>query len=131
MDISDATFDEARHILSESFTISIANKRADVANLAFNIETLRSYDYQFVEYSLFKMMTDLPEGLLERAESMIEQGQPHDFVVFDPLDDHNGYLMLGDALEISREAVEYISAMEPEEGPLSPDTLVRTSLEGN
>lgn len=129
--ISDSTFDEARHILSEGFTVAITDRFEDVVSLAFNIEALRSYDYQIVEYDLFKMMTDIPHGLIARAESLVEQGQPHDFVVFDPIDDENGYLLLGDALDIAKEACEYISNQEPEEGPLSPDALVRASLEGN
>lgn len=128
--VSAASLDEARHMLSEGFTVPIADHRADVYDLAFNIEALRAYDFQIVGYDLFKLMTDLPHGLLSRAESLIEQGAPHKFVVFDPIDDENGYLLLGDVLDISKEACEYIANQEPEEGPLSPDALVQLSVEG-
>lgn len=130
--ISESALEYARHILSDNFAAPITVQHEEVINLAFYIEALQSYDYQIVEFNLFKIMTDLPFGLLKRVEGLIEQGQPHSFVVFDPIDDDTGYLLLGDdAVEIAKEACEYIANMEPDEGPLSPDSLAQAAIEGN
>lgn len=130
-------WDYARMILSENFTVSIGDRREEVESLARNIDNLEAYDYKFATWDEF-LKADVPAGLIERAKSWIEPTSDNgldyenhvSFVVFDPLDDEDGYLLIGnDALELSQEVCDFIASGEPSEGPLSTDNFVMKEIE--
>lgn len=54
-------------------------------------EWLEKHDFKLVSRADFEEAGDLPVGLLERSESI--EGA---WVVYDPLDDHEGFLLIDD-----------------------------------
>lgn len=135
VEISQTSWDMARNILSSKFTISIGNRLSEVIELAKNIDDIESYDYKFVTWNEFVTTSNVPDGILERANDWRYDAStggyiPFDFVVYDPLDDDQGFLLLGnDGQELVREACEYIIQSEPEEGPLGVDQVAMTEVE--
>jgi hypothetical protein len=64
--------------------------------------------YKLCTRSEFETATDRPAGLLERAQHRVGA-----FVVYDPHDDADGWLLIGDDAEaLARETWEY-RVMEP------------------
>lgn len=130
-DISESAWDMARHVLSDGFTIPIANRLEEVIALAKDIDALQAYDFKFVTWERFTDPSVIkPEGLLERAKEWRGETTDEPYVVFDPLDDANGFLYLSiDGAEAVRISCEYIMQSEPETGPLSLDNLVKFMVE--
>lgn len=54
-------------------------------------QQIESRGYRLVAWSDFVAATDRPQGLLERAENHKAR-----FVVYDPSDDEDGWLLVGD-----------------------------------
>jgi hypothetical protein len=128
--ISELAWNKARHALSEGFTTPIEDRLEEVTSLAKSIDALESYDYKFLAWKDFEV-AEKPEGLYERAVNWKgEHSEDGLFVIFDPLDDEQGFLLLGaDPVEIAKMACEYISDMFPEEGPLSVDSAAKNVVE--
>lgn len=85
---------------------------------------LESYDYKLVTWGAFVAADDRPVGLLQRAEEMraeILGGRLEDvFVVYDPMDDNGGYLLVSDSEDDAAiEACRWIEEGIPDEGPLA------------
>lgn len=73
-----------------------------------NKEILESYDFKLVSRGDFESAGDVPNGLRDRVE-----GRDGAFVVYDPLDDDEGFLLVGDDAESL--AAEAVSHMELED----------------
>lgn len=130
--ISDDAWNTARHALSEGFTTPIIKDVADVISLASDIQSITAYDFLFVTWSEFVTSPKKPLGLFDRAEEWKIDFPGEVFVVFDPLDDENGFLMIAsNPIELAKAACNYIRDMEPEEGPLSIDNSARTVVEAS
>lgn len=84
---------------------------------------LESYDYKLVTWAEFVAADDRAAGLLERAEtvrSTLLAGSLDVFVVYDPMDNEDGYLLIGaNAHEVATEACRWIADGVPDEGPLA------------
>lgn len=85
---------------------------------------IESYDYKLVTWAAFVAADDRPEGLLQRAEEIraeILGGRLEDvFVVYDPMDDNGGYLLISDSEdEAAIDALRWIEDCVPDEGPLA------------
>jgi len=66
-----------------------------------NKQILESYDYKLVTRAEFETACDVPKGLRERAAALSGE-----FVIYDPLDDDEGYLLIGnDAEALAAECV--------------------------
>lgn len=75
---------------------------------------IESYGYKLVTRAEFEAATDRPQGLLERANQY-----PGAFVVYDPNDDYEGWMLIGDDAEkLAQESADDIRAHsdEPEDG---------------
>lgn len=127
-DVSEFAWNTSRHILSQGFTTPIAHLIDKVISFARDIDSLIAYDFKFVTWEEFEK-AEKPDGLLERATfSGPFEGQV--YVVFDPLDDENGFLAVwDDGPELVRQACIYIAKQEPEDGPLSVDNLAKSVVE--
>ncbi len=67
-----------------------------------NKAILESYDFKLVPRAQFDAATDVPYGLRERASAI-----PGSWVLYDPLDDAEGFLLVGDdPAALAREIVE-------------------------
>lgn len=129
--ISQVAWNVARHAFSQGFTVPINDQLNEVIALAQYIDALTAYDFKFATWEDFVIADDKPEGLMERANEW-KADHPGDgiFVVYDPLDDADGYLLMtSNALELARITCEYISDMEPPEGPLSVDSAAQNAVE--
>lgn len=85
---------------------------------------LESYDYKLVTWAAFVAAADRPAGLLQRAEEIraeILGGRLEDvFVVYDPMDDNGGFLLVSDSEdEAAIEALRWIEDGVPDEGQLA------------
>lgn len=84
-----------------------------------NKANLEAYEFKLVTWDEFVKVTDLPDGLLNRAENYHET-EPFEYIVYDPIDDEDGFMLFGnDPEELASDTCKYISEMEPEEGPLA------------
>ena len=71
------------------------------------VKFLRSYDYDVAPRDVFMRTTGLPAGLQERASKY-----PGLWVVFDPNDDSDGFLLVGhDRAALVKEAYEHIDSL--------------------
>lgn len=127
--ISQLSWNKARHLLSNAFTVPIGHRLVEVTELANNIDSLEAYDFKLVTWEDFLAATDRSTGLLERAKEWHKQGG-FDIVIYDPLDDEQGFMLVGnDPVALSREACAWIASGEPEEGPLSVDNYAMAQVE--
>lgn len=71
-----------------------------------NKETLEAHGYKLVTRAAFDSAADVPDGLREyRKEQLALKGA---WIVYDPSDDEEGWLLVGDDAEaLARETVEY------------------------
>ena len=130
--ISQEAWDKARDFLSFGFTKPIGDQIEEVTLLAHSINNLMAYNYKIVTWHDFIHASDRPDGLMSRASDWQGDGSSFAFVVYDPLDDHQGFFLMGnDASDLAFEACEFIESGEPEEGPLSPDNIAMSNIEGN
>lgn len=129
--ISQIAWNIARNALSHGFTDPITDQLNEVIALAQYIDALTAYDFKFATWEEFVIAEDKPEGLMERAtEWKADHPEAFVYVVYDPLDDADGYLLMtSNALELARITCEYISDMEPPEGPLSVDSAAQNAVE--
>lgn len=71
-------------------------------------QLLEKYEYVIVPWEAFRMIPNLPEGLLERA---MEIGESK-WVVYDPCDGEEGWLLIGDSeRELINATVEHIEKL--------------------
>jgi hypothetical protein len=71
------------------------------------IKFIVSYDYKLVSRAEFDAATDLPAGLRERASQY--EGS---WVVYDPLNDDEGFLLVGNDREaLAKEAYEHVETL--------------------
>lgn len=129
-EFSEYAWDTARHALSDAFTKPITGREDEVTALAYKIDAILAYDYKFVPWNEFVASGNKPAGLIERAEEW-KSDFPHEtYVVYDPLDDECGFLLIShDPVELAKEACQYISDQLPEEGPLSVDNAAKRVVE--
>lgn len=127
----DISWNIARNALSYDFIDPITDQINEVIALAQYIDTLTAYDFKFATWEEFVIAEDKPEGLMERAtEWKADYPEAFVYVVYDPLDDADGYLMItSNALELARITCEYISDMQPEDGPLGVDNAAKNAVE--
>lgn len=127
--VSSIAWDKARNFLSEGFIYAIGSRIYEVVDLSTYIHNLESYGYKMETWQVFQATPDLPEGLFERAKQWHEDGG-FDFVIYDPEDDENGMMLVGNnATKLAKEFCEYIADKEPNEGPLSKDALAMAAVE--
>ena len=128
--VSQEAWDKARHFLSEAFTVPIGNRLSEVISLSTDINNLEAYDYKMVTWEDFSNSDDVHPALYVRAYEWRKDGA-FDFVIYDPLDDDSGMLLVGnDAAALAKEFCDYIADGEPDEGPLSPDKVAMAAIEG-
>lgn len=76
-------------------------------------ETLKTNGYKLVTLAEFNAATDVPDGTRERV-ALIVKKWGGDFVVYDPNDDCEGWLLVSkDRAALAKETVEY--RCQPEE----------------
>lgn len=95
----------------------------DLNNFELSKPAVEAYDFKVVTWADFIGADDLPEGLFARGEKVREEllkdGADASWVVYDPLDNSDGWLMIGAQNEVARETCVRILDNEPDEGPLS------------
>ena len=129
--ISHIAWNIARHALSRGFTDPIKDKVNEVVVLSQYIDALTSYDFKFTTWEEFVVAEDKPEGIMERARDWKYDHPGYDvFVVYDPIDDEDGFLLMSsDPIELARITCEYITDMQPEDGPLGVDNAAKNAVE--
>ena len=89
-----------------------------------SLTAMESYGYKLVTWQEFETAEDRPKGLMERALKYTEPME-RSHVIYDPEDDDEGWMLIGEREAIIRETVEDLIGIEPPEGPLSPKELVQ------
>lgn len=93
----------------------------DLSNTTQCKEALESYSFRILPWELF-VKARKPDGLLARARKIVETNAidvTTAHVVFDPIDNEDGFMLVGDEAECAKEACEHIMESEPDEGPLA------------
>lgn len=89
-----------------------------------SLDAMLSYGYKLVTWHEFLTNADVPNGLLDRALKLTDVDQERrQYVVYDPEDDDEGWMLIGERDEIVRESVKDLIDMNPPEGPLSKEEL--------
>lgn len=62
---------------------------------------LETYGYKIVTWTEFQKADDIPKGLHAKVEELCNNlnGQANEFVIYDPTEDHEGYLAIGENRE--------------------------------
>lgn len=96
----------------------------DLENFDLAKEALESYDFKAVLWRDFVLADDLPEGLFARGEriwaTLMKENHDASWVVYDPLDNSDGWLLIG-GKEVVRESCAHIIDGQPDEGPLAKE----------
>lgn len=88
----------------------------DAMSLAECKAALEAYDYRLDRWPDFER--EAPAEHVKRAREYLP-GQHDAHVAWDPIDDADGWLLVGEALEIARETCRTIQGSEPPSGPLA------------
>lgn len=92
----------------------------DTSNYEVNKTNLEAYGFKIIPWSEFVTAPDRPTGLFSRAIRVTTECRgDRQWVVYDPSDDEEGWLLVGERDEIAKETVEDIIEREPTEGPLA------------
>lgn len=93
-----------------------------IADFEASLAAIRSYGYKLVTWQEFQEATDRPDGLLNRAILTSQIAERID-VIYDPDDDGDGWLLVGNRNEIVRETAAHLIGIDPPDGPLSRTEL--------
>jgi len=91
-----------------------------LANFDASLKAVESYGFKLATWKEFENASDRPDGLLERAQ---KYASPDCQVIYDPLSDDDGWLLVGDKQEIVKETAAHLIDLEPPTGPLSAKEL--------
>ena len=84
-------------------------------------KVVESYDFKVCTWPAFMQATDLPSGLLDRAYETIKEWArpPHSrtWVVYDPIDDNEGWLLIGEYDDILNKTLSDKLDLDPENLP--------------
>lgn len=81
-------------------------------------QRLASHGYKLVTRAEFEAATDVPAGSTREVVRRVAAKWGGAFVVYDPNDDDNGWLLVGgDRSALARETVEHLSEIGPAAEP--------------
>jgi hypothetical protein len=88
----------------------------------YTLANVEAYGFKLVTWDDFLIATDRPDGLMERALEVTEPAE-RQFVIYDPSDDDEGWMLIGRRDMVISETVKDLLWREPIEGPLSVEAL--------